>query len=131
MHLKNIINTLKTLLTVKEIFNFSKQKVDCWKWNRRWNLHWLEKRWQRALVWLRQHSKLCRSDNYLYRCQYQQHFTNSFYTLRSQKCKKKHWRLECLFVLSESLCVKAVHKHVGKIEPRFWFKISLKILSLF
>ena len=49
-------------------------------------------------------------------CQFHQLFMSSFYTSRSQKCKKDS-QVKQLFVLSGSLRVKAACTHVGEIDP--------------
>jgi len=50
--------------------------------------------------------------------QFHQRFTSSCCAWRSQKPKsaKRHWRLDCLFVLLGSAPVKATRKHVGEID---------------
>jgi len=49
-------------------------------------------------------------------------FTNcsmsSLYAHISQKCKKTHWWLDCLFVLLGSARVTAAHKMLVKLTPR-------------
>ncbi len=49
---------------------------------------------------------------------FHQGFMISFYMRRSQK---RHWRLDCLFGLLGSVWMKALHKHVGEIDPRNQF----------
>ena len=44
-------------------------------------------------------------------------FTHSFYDLRSQKLKKL-LELTALFGLLGSVCVKALSKYVGEIDPK-------------
>ncbi len=45
------------------------------------------------------------------------------------KRAKGHWWLDCLFVLLVSSSVKAVHKHVGEIDPRAESKIGSSLKS--
>jgi hypothetical protein len=49
-------------------------------------------------------------------CQFRQCSTSSFCSQRSQK-HNKDWQLDCLFVLSGSACLKAVHRMLMKLTP--------------
>ena len=49
--------------------------------------------------------------------QFQQHFTSSFYSRRSQK-RKKDSQVKQLLALLGSARVKAAHIHVDEIDPR-------------
>jgi len=44
------------------------------------------------------------------------------------KSTKRHWQLDCLFALLGSMCVKAVCKHVGEIDP--WSSTLLTYLLI-
>jgi hypothetical protein len=75
------------------------------------------------------------------RSRFHQHFISIFYLRRSQK-HKKHFDMPVLFQLLGSFRLKAVHKHVGEIDPRLLFsnakskkiacnRCALKINSLY
>ncbi len=57
------------------------------------------------------------------RCQFHQHFMSSFYTQRSQKHKDTD-DLNIFFKLLGSAHVKAVCKHIGEIDLRWWSRTS-------
>ena len=50
--------------------------------------------------------------------QFHQHFTNSFYARRSQKCKKDS-KVKHFFALLGSVHVKAALKHIDEIDPNW------------
>jgi len=52
-----------------------------------------------------------------YCCQFDQHFTSSFYKQRSQK-RKKYSKAISLFALLGSVCVEAALKMLVKFTPR-------------
>ena len=54
------------------------------------------------------------SDNRVFKCQFHQHSTSSFYARRSQK-RKKDCQVKQFFVLSGSVCVKAAHRTLMKL----------------
>jgi len=46
------------------------------------------------------------------------------YTSEDSKSTKRHWWLDCLFVISKSACIKALCKHVCEID---WDVLSMMI----
>jgi len=57
-------------------------------------------------------------------------FKQSFYVHRSQKCKKDS-QIISHFALFGSICVKAAHKYVSEINPRFQFMSSFFVQKPF
>jgi len=58
--------------------------------------------------------------------QFHQHFTHSFYTHRSRKCKKIQLSCQYLFTLSGSAGAKAVHRMLMKLSPNLYYCISFR-----
>jgi len=48
----------------------------------------------------------------------QESISPTFYKQLYCQMRKRHWWLDCLFALLGSAHVKALHKHVGEIDPR-------------